>query len=179
VLIPFQRIIDQLNLQKYDVTLHHEQSYHEREKRKTRDTALALDARLNHANDLLAGQVTEITSTHELDLCGSSIPDLEAAEVPLQALEHAEGGSIPGGGVLDVVAWQPDLLSRACKGAQEGNKPGVGRVGGNVTGDDVVGDTETALFMRLMEQYVNPSTVLLPGVPGEGVAVPTDDGVTT
>ena len=48
-----------------------------------------------------------------------------------------------------------------------------------MTGDDVVGDTETALFMRLMEQYVNPSTVLLPGVPGEGVAVPTDDGVTT
>ena len=88
-------------------------------------------------------------------------------EVPMQALERAEGGSIP------------DLLSRACKGAQEGNKPGVGRVGGNVTGDDVVGDTETALFMRLMEQYVNPSTVLLPGVPGEGVAVPTDDGVTT
>ena len=40
-------------------------------------------------------------------------------EVPMQALERAEGGSIPcvGVGVLDVVAWQPDLLSRACKGA--------------------------------------------------------------
>ena len=38
-------------------------------------------------------------------------------EVPVQALERAEGGGIPGGGVLDVVAWQPDLLSRACKGA--------------------------------------------------------------
>ena len=69
----------------------------------------------------------------------------------MQALERAEGGSIPCVGVLDVVAWQPDLLSRACKGAQEGNKPGVGRVGGSVTGDGVVGDTETALFMRLME----------------------------
>ena len=36
-----------------DVTLHHEQSYHERGKRGTRDTALGLLARLNHANDLL------------------------------------------------------------------------------------------------------------------------------
>jgi hypothetical protein len=50
-------------------------------------------------------------------------------EGPMQSLERAEGGSIPCVGVLDVVAWQPDLLSRACKGAQEGNKPGVGRVG--------------------------------------------------
>ena len=69
-------------------------------------------------------------------------------EVPMQALERAEGGGIPCGRVLDVVAWQPDLLSRACKGAQEGNKP---HVGGSVTGDGVVGDTETALFMRLMD----------------------------
>jgi hypothetical protein len=30
-----------------------------------------------------------------------------------------------------------------------------------VTGDCVVGDTETALFMRRMEPHVNPSTVLL------------------
>ena len=82
-------------------------------------------------------------------------------EVPVQALERAEGGGIPGGGVLDVVAWQPDLLSRACKGAQEGNKPGIGRVGGSVTGDGVVGDTKTALVVQLMEQHVNPSTVLL------------------
>ena len=94
----------------------------------------------------------------------------------MQALERAEGGGIPCGGVLDVVAWQPDLLSRACKGAQEGNKPGVDRVGGSVTGDGVVGDTETALFVRLME-CVNPSTVLGPRLvclPGplfeEGVA---------
>ncbi len=43
-------------------------------------------------------------------------------EVPVQAFERAEGGGIPGGGVLDFVAWQSDLLSRACKGAQEGNK---------------------------------------------------------
>ncbi len=68
-----------------------------------------------------------------------------AAEVPMQALERAEGGGIPCGGVLDVVAWQPDLLSRACKGAQEGNKPGVGRVGGSVACNHVVGDTEAAL----------------------------------
>ena len=79
----------------------------------------------------------------------------------MQTLERAEGGGIPNGGVLDVVAWQPDLLSRACKGAQEGNKPGVGRVGGIVTGDGVVGDTKTALVMRLMEPHVHPSKVLL------------------
>jgi hypothetical protein len=30
-----------------------------------------------------------------------------------------------------------------------------------VTGDGVLGDTETALFVRLMEPHVNPSTVLL------------------
>ena len=59
-------------------------------------------------------------------------------------------------GVLEVVVWQPYLLSRACKGAQEGNKPGVGRVGDSVTGDGVVGDTETALGVRLMEPHVNP-----------------------
>jgi hypothetical protein len=82
-------------------------------------------------------------------------------EVPVQLLERSEGGGLPSGGVLDVVAWQPDLLSRVCKGAQEGNKPGVGRVGGSVTGDGAVGDTETSLFMRLMEPHVNPSTVLL------------------
>ncbi len=29
-----------------------------------------------------------------------------------------------------------------------------------MTGDGVVGDTETALFVRLMELHVNPSTVL-------------------
>ncbi len=73
----------------------------------------------------------------------------------MQALERAEG-FIPCGRVLDVVAWQPDLLNRACKGAQEGNKPGVGRVGDSVTGDGVVGDTETALGVRLMEPHVNP-----------------------
>jgi hypothetical protein len=49
-------------------------------------------------------------------------------EVPVQALERAKGGGIPSVGVLEVVAWQPDLLSGAGKGAQEGNKPGVGRV---------------------------------------------------
>jgi hypothetical protein len=53
VLIPCQGIIDQMNLRMCDVSLHHEQSYHEREKRKTRDTAMALLARLNHANDML------------------------------------------------------------------------------------------------------------------------------
>jgi hypothetical protein len=49
-------------------------------------------------------------------------------EVPVQSFERAEGGGIPTGGVLEVVAWQPDLLSGTVNGAQEGNKPGVGRV---------------------------------------------------
>ena len=40
-------------------------------------------------------------------------------------------------------------------------EPGVGRVGGSVTGDGVLGDTETALFVRLMEPHVNPRPVLL------------------
>ncbi len=31
-----------------------------------------------------------------------------------------------------------------------------------MTGDGVVGDTETSLFVRLMEPHVNPSTVLGP-----------------
>ena len=79
----------------------------------------------------------------------------------MQSLERAEGGGIPCGGVLDVVAWQTDLLSSACKGSHEGNKPDVGRVGGSVACNHVVGDTEAALFVRIMEPHVNPSPVLL------------------
>jgi hypothetical protein len=46
----------------------------------------------------------------------------------VQALERARGGGgIQGGWIMEIVARQPDLLSRAGKGAQEGNKPGVGR----------------------------------------------------
>ena len=71
---------------------------------------------------------------------------------PCKRLSVQRGGAIPCGGVLDVVAWQPDLLSKACKGAQEGNKPGVGRVGGIVTGDGVVGDTETKRKPRTMQE---------------------------
>jgi hypothetical protein len=40
-------------------------------------------------------------------------------EVPVQEFERAKGGGIPTGGVLEVVVWQPDLLSGAGKGAQE------------------------------------------------------------
>ena len=67
-------------------------------------------------------------------------------EAPMQALERAEGGSIPCVGVLDVVAWQPDLLSRARKGAQEGNNPGVGRVGGSVTGGACAWEIKKRIF---------------------------------
>ena len=78
ILIPCQRLIGQLNQRKCDVNLRHEQSYHERENPDTRDTAMAPIARLNHANDLLAGLVTNTIAPDELDLCGSSIPDLKA-----------------------------------------------------------------------------------------------------
>ena len=49
-------------------------------------------------------------------------------EVLVQESERAKGRGIPAGGVLEVGARQPDLLSGASKGAQEGYKPGVGRV---------------------------------------------------
>ena len=49
--------------------------------------------------------------------CGLLSAVVLLQEVPVQAIECAEGGGIPCGGVLDVVAWQPDLLSRACKDA--------------------------------------------------------------
>jgi hypothetical protein len=39
----------------------------------------------------------------------------------------------------DEIAVAVVLLSRAGKGAQEGNKPGVGRVRGRASGDGVVG----------------------------------------
>jgi hypothetical protein len=76
----------------------------------------------------------------------------------VQALEHAKWGGFPCGLILDVVARQPDLLSRAGKGAQKGNKPGVGRYD---TADGVVSDSETSLIMRLMQTHVDPGPVLL------------------
>jgi hypothetical protein len=61
-------------------------------------------------------------------------------------------------------------LSRAGKGAQEGNKPGVGRVRGRASGDGVVGDAKSALVVRLVQAHVHPSAVLLVprlvGIPG-------------
>jgi hypothetical protein len=42
--------------------------------------------------------------------------------------QRAKVGGNPGGGILEVVARQPHLQSRAGKGAQEGDKPGVGRI---------------------------------------------------
>jgi hypothetical protein len=51
-------------------------------------------------------------------------------EVPVQALERVKGGEHPNwwGPGGRSTAWQPDLMSEAGKGAQEGNTPGVGRV---------------------------------------------------
>ncbi len=59
-------------------------------------------------------------------------------EVLVHMLELAERGGVPCGWILEIVARQPDLLSRGGKGAEEGNKPdvglcpGVGRIRGRV-----------------------------------------------
>jgi hypothetical protein len=109
-----------------------------------------------------------------------------AAGGPRAGVER--GGGIPGGWILEVVDWQPDLrtflkvymelgsyflflqeqikdiiiiISRAGKGAPEGNKPGVGCKGHSVPYNDVVGESETALFVRLVQAHVDPSPVLL------------------
>ena len=50
----------------------------------------------------------------------------------MHMLELAERGGVPCGWILEIVARQPDLLSRGGKGAEEGNKPGVGRIRGSV-----------------------------------------------
>ena len=71
---------------------------------------------------------------------------------------------------------ESDLLSRGCKGAEEGNKPGIcrttqrGCVRGRASGDYVVGDAKSALVVGLVQAHVNPSAVLLVprlvGIPG-------------
>ena len=82
-------------------------------------------------------------------------------EVLVHLLELAERWGNPGGWILEVVARQPDLLSRAGKGAQEGNKPGVRRVRGRASCDGVVGNAKSALVVRLVKAHVHPSAVLL------------------
>jgi hypothetical protein len=81
-----------------------------------------------------------------------------AAGGPRAGVER--GGGIPGGWILEVVARQPDLLRRGGKGDPESNKPGVGRKGRSVPCNDVVGESETALFVRLVQAHVDPSQVL-------------------
>ena len=44
----------------------------------------------------------------------------------MHMLELAESGGVPCGWILEIVA-RPDLLTRGGKGAEEGNKPAVGR----------------------------------------------------
>ena len=79
-------------------------------------------------------------------------------------------GGHPGGGILEVVARQPDLLSGAGKGAQEGKEPGVRCVRGSESGDGVAGDAKSALVVRLVQTQVHLSDVLLVpclvGIPG-------------
>ena len=65
---------------------------------------------------------------------------------------------------------EPDLLSRGCKGAEEGNKPGVGRLRRSVACNDVVAHAKSALVVGFVQAHVNPSAVLLVprlvGIPG-------------
>jgi len=82
-------------------------------------------------------------------LCGLVCNRLLRAVVVLQksfvqVLERAKGRDAPSGGILDVVARQPYLLSRAGESAQEGDKPGVGRVCCGVPRDSVVGDAASS-----------------------------------
>ena len=82
-----------------------------------------------------------------------------AEEFGAGAFERSKGRDDPSGGILDVVTLQPYLLSRAGESAQEGDKPGVGRVCCGVPRDSVVGDAE-ALVVRLVQTHVDPSEVL-------------------
>ncbi len=75
-------------------------------------------------------------------------------------LERSKGRDASSGGILDVAARQPYLLSRAGESAQEGDKPGVGRVCCGVPRDSVLGDAEASLVVRLMQAHVDPSAVL-------------------
>jgi hypothetical protein len=79
----------------------------------------------------------------------------------VQKLLLAERGGIPGGWILEIVARQPDLLSRAGKGAQQGNKPGVGCVLCCFPCDCVVGNAKSALVVQLVQANVHPSAILL------------------
>ena len=78
----------------------------------------------------------------------------------MQVLERAKGRDYPSGGILDVVARQPYLLRRAGESAQEGDKPGVGRVCCGVPRESIVGDDEASLVVRLVQAHVDPSAVL-------------------
>jgi len=78
----------------------------------------------------------------------------------VQVLERTKGGDAPGGGILEVVAWQSNFLGRASESAQEGDKPSVCRVRRCVPGDSVVGDAEASLVVRFVQAHVDPSAVL-------------------
>ena len=56
-----------------------------------------------------------------------------------------------------LAAIPPD---RAGESAQEGDKPGVGRVCCGVPRDSVVGDAKASLVVRLVQAHVDPSAVL-------------------
>ena len=70
----------------------------------------------------------------------------------MHTLELPERGNVPGGWILEVVARQPDVLSRAGKGAQESNEPGIRCVRGRASGDGVDGDAKSALVVRLVKR---------------------------
>ena len=84
----------------------------------------------------------------------------------MHLLEVAERGGHSGGWILEVVAQQPDLLSRVGKGAQEGNKPGVSRVRGRASGDGVVGDAKSRVARPCLLSEQEPIVTVQGTVPG-------------
>jgi hypothetical protein len=79
----------------------------------------------------------------------------------VQTFNRARGGGHPRW--MDPAGLCPAarLLSRAGKGAQEGNKPGVGLIRRSVPCNGVVWDSESALVVRLVQAHVDPNAVLL------------------
>ena len=113
-----------------DVTLHHEQSYHEREKRGTRDTALGLLARLNHANDLLAAKILHDTKDKVDEYCGSfkvdvaALPHFRRKGVPLYGDVYAQIGQNAYRAMMDStlrdVGTQDHMCLRLAKAGSDG-----------------------------------------------------------
>ena len=76
---------------------------------------------------------------------------IRAVEFLNQALvktfERAMGRGYPRRGIVELVAWQPDLLGREGKGAQKGNEPGIGSVRCRMSANCVVRDAKATMLV--------------------------------